>query len=68
VNQLSSKRKLLVLAALLMAMLLVIYVPSQTQPVPKGEPLVDIQSIETLRTQFNQDAGKTRLILLLSPT
>jgi hypothetical protein len=68
VNQLSSKRKLLVLAALLMAMLLVIYVPSQTQPVPKGEPLADIQSIETLRTQFNQDAGKTRLILLLSPT
>ena len=31
-------------------------------------PLVEIQSVDTLRSQFNQDAGKIRLILFLSPT
>ena len=31
-------------------------------------PLKDLQNIETLRTQFNSDVGKTRLIILVSPT
>ena len=35
---------------------------------PGQAPLKDIQSIDTLRTQFNSDTGKTRLILLVSPT
>jgi hypothetical protein len=30
--------------------------------------LHDLSSVDVLRAQFNQDAGKTRLILLLSPT
>jgi hypothetical protein len=31
-------------------------------------PVRELQSIETLRDAFNDDAGSTRLILLLSPT
>jgi hypothetical protein len=30
--------------------------------------LADLQSVDELRVQFNRDAGKTRLLLLLSPT
>jgi hypothetical protein len=30
--------------------------------------LVDVSSAEELRTRFNQNAGVTRLLLLLSPT
>jgi hypothetical protein len=42
----------------------------ETRPpfAPGQAPLKDIQSIETLQTQFNSDTGKTRLILLISPT
>jgi len=40
----------------------------QSQLAPARDPLSEIQTIETLRAQFNRDAGKTRLILLLSPT
>jgi hypothetical protein len=31
-------------------------------------PLEDLQDLTQLQTMFNQDEGKTRLILLLSPT
>jgi hypothetical protein len=67
-NQLVSKRNLLVLAVLLLGVLLVLYFEPQSQPVPGRDSLTDIQSIETLRTQFNHDVGKTRLIMLLAPT
>jgi hypothetical protein len=33
-----------------------------------AQPLRDIEQIDTLRDQFNRDAGLTRLILLVSPT
>lgn len=36
-------------------------------PRPKAT-LNDLQSVEQLRARFNQDKGKTRLVLLLSPT
>lgn len=36
-------------------------------PRPKG-PLTDLAEVEDLRARFNQDKGKPRLILLLSPT
>jgi hypothetical protein len=63
-----SKRNLLALVALLIGVLLVISFEPQSKLASGGEPLTDIQSIETLRAQFNRDAGKTRLIMLLSPT
>jgi hypothetical protein len=67
VNQLLSKRNLLALAALLAGLLLVLYFVPQSQLAAR-DPLIEIQTVETLRAQFNRDAGKTRLILLLSPT
>ncbi len=36
-------------------------------PRPRA-PLTDLRSVEDLRARFNQDQGKPRLILLLSPT
>ena len=60
-----SSRSRLATAAILMGVLLVIYF----KPFGRGsEVLTDVQGIQTLREQFNRDAGKTRLILLLSPT
>ena len=65
-NKFPSKRTTLVLAAFLAAILLAIYV--EPRSVPGQAPLADISTIETLRMQFNLDIGKTRLILLASPT
>jgi hypothetical protein len=59
---------MLALMVLLIGAVLFVYFVFQPQPMPGQEPLVDIQDIETLRTQFNLDAGKTRLILIASPT
>jgi len=36
---------------------------------PRPEsPLTDLRSVKDLRARFNQDKGKSRLILLLAPT
>ena len=35
---------------------------------PEPAALNDLHSVEELQTQFNQDVGRPRLILLLSPT
>ena len=67
-NKLLSKRSGIALIILVIALSLGIYLESRPRIAPGQEPLTDIQTIETLRTQFNQDAGKTRLIILLSPT
>jgi hypothetical protein len=67
-NRLLSKRSILVLAVLLASLFLAIYIETRPRLAPGQEPLTDIASIETLRTQFNQDVGKTRLIILVSPT
>jgi hypothetical protein len=53
---------------LLAGIFTVIYLENQPRMVPEQELLTDIQNIETLRTQFSRDAGKTRLIILVSPT
>jgi hypothetical protein len=37
-------------------------------PAPGTTPLVDIQQIGDLEARFARDAGKTRLVLLVSPT
>jgi hypothetical protein len=63
-----SKRSILALAFILASIFLVVYVEIRPRLAPGQAPLADISNIETLRTQFNQDAGKTRLILLVSPT
>ncbi len=63
-----SKRGIFVVIVLLVAVMLGIYLETRPRIAPGQEPLTDIQNIETLRMQFNQDAGKTRLILLVSPT
>lgn len=67
-NRFLSKRNIFVLLFLLSAILLGTYLENRPRIAPGQGPLKDIQNIESLRTQFNQDAGKTRLILLLSPT
>ena len=67
-NKLLSKRSGIALIILVIALSLGIYIETRPRIAPGQKPLTDIQSIETLRTQFNQDAGKTRLIILVSPT
>lgn len=63
-----SNRSIFVVIILLVAVSLGVYFETRPRLAPGQEPLTDIQTIETLRTQFNSDAGKTRLILLVSPT
>lgn len=63
-----SKRSSLAIIILIIAILVGIYLETRPRIAPGQEPLTDIQNIETLRNQFNQDAGQTRLILLVAPT
>ena len=67
-NKLLLKRSAITLIILVIALSLGIYLESQPRIAPGQEPLIDIQTIETLRTQFNQDVGKTRIIIIVSPT
>lgn len=67
-SKLFSKRSAIALIILVIALSLGIYFETRPRIAPGQKPLTDIQNIDTLRTQFNQDAGKTRLILLVSPT
>jgi hypothetical protein len=67
-NRFLSKRNIFALIILLVALLLGIYLETRPRLAPGQVPLTDIQNIETLRTQFNQDVGKTRLIILVAPT
>ena len=62
------KRSLITLLVFLLSILLALYVASRPRLAPGQEPLMDIHSIDTLRSQFNQDVGQTRLIILVSPT
>jgi hypothetical protein len=66
-NRFLSKRSLLALVLLVSAVLLAVYFETRPRLAPGQAPLADIQNIETLRTQFNRDAGQTRLIILVSP-
>jgi hypothetical protein len=67
-NRFLSKRNIFILVVLLASILLAIYFETRPRLAPGQEPLTDIQNVETLRAQFNEDAGKTRLIILISPT
>jgi len=55
-------------AILLAGIGLAIYLDNRLQPATENTPLVEIRNIAMLRDQFNRDAGKTRLILLMAPT
>ena len=67
-NKFLSKRSTFVILVLLSTVLFGIYVQTRPQLLPGQEPLTDIKHIETVRTQFNKDVGKVRLILLAAPT
>ena len=67
-NKFLSKRSIITLAAVLASIFLAIYFEPRPRLAPGQAPLADISNIETLRIQFNHDAGKTRLIILVSPT
>ena len=67
-NKFLSKRSIVVFTVLLATVLVGIYLETRPRIAPGQEPLTDIQNIEPLRTQFNKDVGKTRLIILVAPT
>jgi len=67
-NKYLSKRNIFVVIFLLATVLLGVYLETRPRLAPGQEPITDIQNIETLRVQFNSDVGKTRLIILVSPT
>ena len=67
-NRFLSRRSIFILIILLATVSLGIYLETRPRLAPGQAPLTDIQSIETLRAQFNRDVGKTRLIILVSPT
>jgi hypothetical protein len=67
-NRVPSKRSSFVIAILLAGLLLAVYLETRPRLAPGQAPLADISDIETLRSQFNRDVGKTRLIILVSPT
>ena len=56
-------------AALAVLLLLGGYFPSTVAPIATAAPkLEDLKGIDELRSLFNKDLGKVRLVLLLSPT
>jgi hypothetical protein len=67
-NKFLSKRNIFAITVLIAIVMLGIYLETRPRIAPGQAPLTDIQNVETLRAQFNQDAGKTRLIILVSPT
>lgn len=63
-----SKRSSVAITIVIIALLVGIYFETRPRIAPGQEPLTNIQNIESLRAQFNQDAGNTRLIILVAPT
>ncbi len=67
-NKFLSTRGVFVVIILVATVLLGVYIETRPRLASGQKPITDIQNIETLRAQFNKDAGKTRLIILVSPT
>ena len=67
-NKSLSIRIFVTFTIIVIALSMEIFFETRPQLAPGQAPLKDIQNIETLRTQFNTDVGKTRLIILVSPT
>ncbi|HLA07999.1 MAG TPA: hypothetical protein VJ022_11175 [Anaerolineales bacterium] len=62
------RRAIVAAVVLLASAFMVVYLGSRSRPAPGPDFLTDIRSIETLRTEFNRDAGQIRLVILLNPT
>lgn len=69
-KRLITKRVIITAVVLLAGIFMVLYFEVRSQPrlAPGQKPITDIENIDALRTQFNLDTGKTRLIILVSPT
>ena len=67
-NRYLSKSGLAVLIVLLTFAFAIDYVRTSAWLAPAQEKLTDISNIETLREQFNRDAGNIRLIIIVAPT
>jgi len=67
-NRPISKRNFVALGIVFTIVLVAIYLETRPRLAPGQAPLADLENIETLRTQFNRDAGQVRLIILVSPT
>jgi hypothetical protein len=63
-----TNRILIAATALLAGLLIVFYSETRPRNISGSQSLTDIKNIDTLRAQFNLDAGKTRLVILVSPT
>ena len=61
-------RKVSVVAAALLSMLLLANCGTSVTEEPVHGSLSDLQDVEQLKTLFGQDDGEIRLVLLLSPT
>jgi hypothetical protein len=62
------KRVRVVSAALGVLLLYGGYLPSSAPVATAAPKLSDLKGVEELRTLFNNDVGRVRLVLLLSPT
>jgi hypothetical protein len=61
-----SRWRWLIVGVVLAAAILAAFVGSY-RPAP-GTNLTDLHNVDELRSQFNKDMGKVRIVLLLSPT
>jgi hypothetical protein len=59
---------LVVVIVLALALFLVKRISDNIIPDVPGVTLIDVHTIEDLRSRFNQDQGTPRLVLLVSPT
>ena len=62
------RRIFVILSLLLAGTVLAVYLRAPAPPVLGQTPLQDVQVIHALQAQFNDDQGRVRLVLLLSPT
>ena len=62
------KRLRVVAAALGVLLLFGGYIPSSAPVATAAPKLSDLKGVEEFQTLFNNDVGKVRLVLLLSPT
>ncbi len=67
-NRYLSKGGLVVLIVLVVAVFAADYFRITAWLEPAQGKLTDIVNIETLREQFNHDAGNIRLIIIVAPT